>query len=509
LEPDNAYWDWLLVYFLMSEWRDEEAFLVLESGSRKAHFYAHQSEWVEARRAAREAYFGNRLSPEAALSMQFSAIDDFSIYARQREMARIIVWQGIKAQRRSEHQKALRIFTDLARLNYKAAQNAYSYIDQMVYRAIAALALSRAIERYVGVAPKFLSDKAMYEKRAQLLAKQVETYATRHGRADLGQEIGALALQEGRIADQLSTVFRTQLAFGGLNRRPIIWSISLYWVSALLLLLLPMLAFWWFLLGGALRVAHVPAAEITRREIALPVTVAVGLTALLWGTAVACGASWRLLWLGIFDAAPIVIIGGIGAFILGLLWPVPVAAWLIKRRVRRREEKIQGEVPRGAREKWAAIGSRFRLASFLQISALYGLVFTTLTWWFFTITAQDQTSWIEILMLDSMGLKFPFDMGIVVNWFPLWPQLAFALALAFLWLREIFARDKSRVAYQLRLLRSTFGALIVTGSVAYLLLLVLMIPVRTRANVAVHQYVQRGEVASMLQNYKVISQSQK
>ncbi|HEY0075339.1 MAG TPA: hypothetical protein VGB77_14665, partial [Abditibacteriaceae bacterium] len=346
----------------------------------------------------------------------------------------------------------------------------------------------------------------MFEKRAQLLAKQVETYATAHGRPDLGQEIGALALQEGRVADQLSAVFRSQQPFGGLDQRPIIWSISLYWVSALLLLLLPMLAFWWFLLGGALRVARVPAAEITSREIALPVTVAVGLTAFLWGTGVACGASWRLLWLGIYDVAPMVIIGGIGAFILGLLWPVPLAAWLIKRRARRHEEKTQGEVPRGAREKWAAIGSRFRLASFLQISALYGLVFTTLTWWFFTVTAQDQTSWIELLMLDSMGFKFPFDLGMVVNWFPLWPQLAFALALAFLWLREIFARDKLRVAYQLRLLRSTFGALIVTGSVAYLLLLVLMIPVRTRANVAVHQYVQRGEVASMLQNYKLISE---
>jgi hypothetical protein len=498
LEPDNAFWDWMLVYLLMAGWRDEEAFVVLQGGSHKPHFNAHQREWLEARQVAHEAYYQSPQPPEAVLFFQFAiGPDDFPINSRQRAMARIIVWQGVKAQRRGDHQKAL---------HYTAKREAYFFIDEMVYSAIGAIALSRAGERDI-IARKRIqsSDKAMSEKRARLTARQVQVYATTHGQAALGREMAGLAIEEGKRSDQLRRASGEQYAYSGFDARPVIWSVSLYWAAALLLLLLPMLCFWWLLVGCALRWANVPILERETNDIKRSVVVATGWTAVLWIIAFALGGGWSLA-LGIFLMEnPLRFVAGSVCLILGLLWPIPCASWIVKRRARKRQNEAQNVIVRGARAKLAASWSRFRLVSFLQISALYMLTMASAFWWLCAMTAQNQMSWLSTFELDIGEVTLPEVLDGLANAFPLWPQLLFAGVLALLWLREIFAPDKSRAAYQLRCWHAVLSYLITTAGVSYLMLLIFLLPLRASADLAVKQYIQRGEVASMLQNYSALS----
>jgi hypothetical protein len=502
LEPDNGFWDSMLVYFLMAGWRDEEAFRVLQKASRKPQFHEHQNEWFKARQAAREAYYHAPQPPEATLLFQFS--DGLGISARQREMARIITWQGVKFQRRGQHQKSLQILTDYARLNYTAKRNAYSLIDSFVYTALAAIALSHVGERDI-IAPKRIRDeKALHEKRALLTAKQVQAYTRAHGQAALGDEMAALAIQEGKRSDQLRYAFEEQNIYNELDVRPVIWSVSFYWAAALLLLLLPMLAFWWLLVGGALRWANVPIVKPVVSDVKRGVFVATGWTALLWTLAFALGVGWSLALGLFFMESDLSFAAGVACLVFGLLWPIPCAAWIVKRHARKRQDEGQDVVVRGARAKVLASWGRFRLVSFLQISGLYLLALAAAFWWLCAMAAQDQMSWLSTFELDS-AITLPDALNNSASAFPLWPQLVFALALALLWLRELFASDKSRAAYQLRCWHAVLSYLITTASVSYLLLLIFLLPLRASADLAVKQYIQRGAVASMLQNYGALS----
>ena len=504
LEPDNAFFDWMLTYFYMASWRDAQAFRALQNGSHKAHFNPHKSDLNQAFRAAQSHYYGAPQAPEAWLFLRFSdiEIDDLPSYSKQREMARIIAWQGMKMQRRGEHQKALQLFTDMARMHLTAAREADSYIEEMVYYAMAAISLGRAGQRDESWKKIPYGDTALHEKRAALTAKQVQTYANAHGKAALGREIAALIGEEGQRRDKLQRAFKAQMAFNGLDKAPLVWSISLYWAASLLLLLLLLLVFWWLLIGGVLRLASVPQMLPEKNDIARGVWAATFATALLWTIAFALGAGWGLLLLDFLNQSPFRIAGSFICLIIGFLWPIPLSSWIIKRRARRRENLARGIVLRGVKERAKAVWNRFSLVALLSISSLYMLASAMAFWWLCAMAAQDNITWSNLFGTDATFFSLPNWLNQSINIFPLWPQLFFAVALALLWLRELFAPDKSRAAYQLRTWHAVLKNLIVVASVSYVLLLVVLVPWRARAEVAVNQYIQRGEVASMLLNFK-------
>lgn len=497
LEPDNAFWDWMLVYFLLSGWRDEEAWPFLESGSHKAHFNMHQSDWLLAERATREAFYGRQQTPEASLGERIYT-HNMPSYGPQREMARIIVWQGVKAQRRGDHQKALRIFTDTARMHYTAEREAFQYMDALVYRAMALVALGRAGQRDVNASKRLpASDPARNEKLARIRAQQVETYAQAHGRPDLGREMSALTLQSGKNQDDLKRISQTMQFHMGLNARPVIRSVSLWWAASIILLLLPMLALWSLFIGMALRAASVPIVEHSRGEIARPAASAALLMALLLIGAFLLGVGWRVpLFIDFNNTAPYLVGLGFALLVLALLWPVPFASWLVRRRARKQAHEssnsLQEAVPRGWRERLVAWRRRFRLVAFLQVGGLNILALVSALWWLITMASQGADSG----LFDTEELDRIFSVA------PYWPQSLFFLSLLLLWLRDIFVPDKMHAAYKLRLWHATLSGLLAVASVSYLLLLTLYIPVRTQADAAITDYIQRGEVAAMLQHSK-------
>lgn len=505
LEPDNGFWDWMQVYFLMAGWRDEEAFRILKRGSHKAHFNDHRNDLQQAVRSARNAYYKAPQPPEATLFLLFNDMpDNFSAYAKQREMARIITWEGMKAQRRSDHQKALQIMTDMARLHYTASREAKFYMDLLVYHVMADLPLSRAGERDIIAAKRIrYGDPQNFEKRARLRARQVQNYASAHGQAVLGREMAALTMEDGKRRDKLQRAFKAQTAFQGLDRRPLRWSISFYWASALLFLLLVLLVFWWLIIGGALRLAHVPEIKIETNDVRRSVLTATLGIALFWSLAFGLGAGWGLLLMDILNQSPVFIGAGFFFLLVGFLWPTALSSWMVKRSARKRENLAQGIMLHGVRERVTSVWGRFRLSSFLLISGLYILAGAMAFWWFFAASAQDnQATWLRVFELSDSDFPLPPVINHSVRIFPLWPQLLFGSCLALLWLRELFAPDKSRVTYQLRCWHAVLSHLVVISSVSYLVLLAASVPLRERAEIAVNQYIERGEVASMLQNWK-------
>ncbi len=311
--------------------------------------------------------------------------------------------------------------------------------------------------------------------------------------------MATLAIEEGKRLDKLKFAFKAQTSFGGLDRRPLRSSISLYWATALLFLLLALLLFWWLIIGGALRLASVPQVEPEAGDVRRAVLTATLGTALFWTLAFTLGAGWGLLLMDVLSQSPVKIGAGFFFLFVGFLWPIPLAAWMVKRSARKRENLARGIVLRGVRARVMAVRHRFSFVSLLSISSLYMLACAMAFWWFCAAAAQNQTTWLTTFDLADSAFPLPDALNQSVNIFPFWPQLFFASALAFLWLRELFASDKSRAAYQLRIWHAALGHLIVVAIVSYVFLLTVLLPFRARAETAVNQYIERGEVASMLQ----------
>ena len=67
LEPGNAFWDWMLVNFLLMAWRDDEAWQTLKSAADKPHFNSHELDDAQNAIAVRSLVFGRPLMLEKRL----------------------------------------------------------------------------------------------------------------------------------------------------------------------------------------------------------------------------------------------------------------------------------------------------------------------------------------------------------------------------------------------------------------------------------------------------------
>jgi hypothetical protein len=485
LEPDNAFFDWMLVYFLMSGWRDGEAWQVLSQAAKKPRFNDYEREWLQANLAAREWQLGRPLLVEEIQPL-FLSVDTWPYRSRQREMARILAWEGIKAERRGDHAKALQSYTDFARLMLGAGRQAHSQISALVYEAMGAIALRTDAKRV-----KFPrlpdNDPHISEKTARrTVAHYFARYARAHGRADLAQEMTALRLAAAREQDKRRNTFRRTDLFFGVAVQPLRWSVILWWSASLLLMLLPMLALWWALLGGALRFARVPEIALDKRRVAWTTLIAAGTTVLCWAIAFYCGAGW--LWgLSLIggsantDSLAVFLLPSFVFLLIGLGLPALMAEAAAKRFSREAAPRVP------LRERGRNFIANFRLSRLLFNGAIALLLLAATIWWMGCLFTMSD---------------FPYWFSAAFDVFPVWPQLAFCAAVALTWLPQFFAPadDKPRAARHLRLLHRALGNLVVTASVSYLLLLLVSLPVRARANADIAQLIERGERAMLLQN---------
>lgn len=517
LEPDNAYWDWLEAYFLMAAWRDAEAWQVIARGSHKSQFDAHGKEVFQAHIAAVELQLGRPLLIEEAIVIQAGTMF-VGQYGKYREMARIIAWQGRKAEKRGDHTLALRIYSDCGRLMYLAQRESYDAIGMMVYRAISALILGgngRSVLRSNVPAGQFGNPQVMAPVQSRLFG----TYAKAHGRPDLAREMDTLIHQS---AQQFAT-FRNSRAnqelYNSMPARPIVWAVSLWGSGLLILLLLPLLLSWWLLTGVLLRSARMlPEAspEITTRDVWNAAFGAALPTALCWGVAFAAGAICSNTL-----ALPVVTFGrvlneplssvSLGLLVLGLLLPGPLATLFCHRRCVRRLRQLQTSVQNGGfrntwLNRWRERHANWHLSSFLTGAMLWFVVVFSGLYWGLLLT--DNTSatitiptFLEYFwaIVGTGSTEFSYELPQAPV---LCGALVFALSLSLVWLRGFFSAPRALAIPRLRLLHATLGALIFMASVSYVLLLITSVPVRTETYTNLQTLVQQGEI-KLLANPKL------
>lgn len=184
LEPDNGFFDWMKCCFLMYAWRDGEAFQALDVASVKKRFDDHALAEQNAELKALSTAFNRNLVMEEKLQVHTESFNHFPRYARFREMARILAWQSVKAQRRGDHQGALRIIAGLGRTAAHMRENSKTYIDAMVASALEGIAWSSAT---------YDARAASGRTRRNTANQQItsfQAYATKYGRSQLAAEMG-------------------------------------------------------------------------------------------------------------------------------------------------------------------------------------------------------------------------------------------------------------------------------------------------------------------------------
>src|SRR5690606_34803856 len=110
---------------------------------RKKHYNDYALDELRFKLRALSRALGRELLFEE--KQQHFMFNSFPHFSRFREMARILSWQSIKAQRRGDHVQALRITAGLARTGAHMRENSKTYIEGLVARAIESMAWSGPI----------------------------------------------------------------------------------------------------------------------------------------------------------------------------------------------------------------------------------------------------------------------------------------------------------------------------------------------------------------------------
>jgi hypothetical protein len=480
-EPDNGFFDCMETCFLLWAWRDEEAWRALSRGSHKPKFDNHTRQWMLAHLTAWEAYLKRPLLWEEKNLLRYD-LSDNSVNSMLRERARIVAWEAIKARRRGQHDKSLQIRSDFLRLMEKASRQSYAQVDQVLFQAVSRTAFVDFRSDAINKKTRAISedDPHINEKRIRLRLPDYTAYAKAQGRPDLAQEMTQLFLQGPKRQDAIRQIYKDPNLHDGMVAQPLIRSVISWSLSTLILLLLPLLIVWWLLLGGVLKWARVPQVALENRLVSKPAILIVGTVTLCWGLAFHYGAIWNTwLHLNYYWKEPFEEFGTVLHRFLAfsLMLPGLLATISCQICTRRPKEMLRLSWREKVRQKLSEV----RLSSLLLDVFLGVLLGSAALWWGATLETYWGAPWIA--------------------------QTAFGIAVFLLWLRWIFgvpSQEKPIMARRLCLLHSTLGALLVTGSVAYCLLLIISVPLRAQADNQMNQLIQRGEVALMLKNYSAL-----
>lgn len=183
LEPQNNFYDWALIYFLLCAHRDNDAFRVLDTASRKTHYDDHLNDSIAATIRAQE-----RVRPllveEKYVAFAAALLPHL---AKMRHAARLLSWKAWQLQGGGDFKNALEIRSDLARLSHRSLNQRGFIITSLVARGCVITAWDYDL---APVSPKARSP--FYNMtRMQIFtirAANFSRYAAKHGRADLSSE---------------------------------------------------------------------------------------------------------------------------------------------------------------------------------------------------------------------------------------------------------------------------------------------------------------------------------
>jgi hypothetical protein len=526
LEPNNAFYDWTLSYFLALSWRDAQAWSALEAAAQKTAWNDHRAEEMQARMAARELLLGRPLLWEEKSRMMWAVL--FPEYSRYREYARILSWNSIKAQRKENHAQALRLAGDLAKVAALMRENSRYLIEGLIAVAMEAIAVGSPTydARHTGRMPK---------TRGRGFAAEVpnfQAYAIRHGRRDLANWVA----RDSQRATQFrgnARPFGTDLLGLSFFQAALIG--ALWQAGVLLLLMLPCALYGYLFLGAVFRIRLArrylqlanPNPKISAREIwngalacggvhaigaALCAVVVLGLTGIAFFIAIGEFASmWRdfLSWWNstfasasgtggpsLWEALAYQTLGvneragrGSGRFkIVVALIPILLGALWCAGRARRWQEAQRGHAaPRaGVLSLVKAIlsGKIFAHAMDYDVAGTGVLLARGFLFGAFCVAWVAIALWQE----DDGAIMIPMVLG------PLFFALLIGEALS-RWRRSTHRRGAAR--FGMRLLRESWLGWLALGSALFLLTLLVSLPVRHHADRALDRIIELGEIKAL------------
>ncbi|MDQ3816042.1 MAG: hypothetical protein M3347_19205, partial [Armatimonadota bacterium] len=368
-----------------------------------------------------------------------------------------------------------------------------SPIEGLVAAAIQSLAWSgkgRRVTRQEMAARGQVNQPGAWER---LKARRFADYARKHGRPDLASEALRLGEATGRFQDHTRRLLDAGDYNWGLEERPFILAISLWWAAATLLLQLLLLVPLYLALGGLLRFSCVPLEFVARRrDFCVSVTISAISAALLIGGALKLGAGWKTVYyLGPIDLNKIPYWDPRlhSLILLGAILPVLITAWLCSTVTLWRQRKAR---------RIAGDEHSFHFASFVVALGLWTLVLVMLGWWLLLLLEPNM----KFQVPAQVPLLFPVHGRHVKLWpaNPLWPLAGFTLGLLAIFACWLFSASRTTrpfIGYRLRWLHQALGGLILLASLAYLALSLAALPVRREADAQMDAFIRNGEIAQM------------
>ncbi len=485
LDPGNSFFDLMLACFLMADFRDAEALKVIGEGSRKARYddYVYQDTQHEI--AARERVRPLLIEEKIAIAARM-LLPHFASFNR---LAGVASRAASIAERDGNHARALRIRGDLARLatlmlrgrNLALAGWLADQMQRKAWDGDPARQVSEAQVRALG-----LSDYSPLTHHAGRFA----LYARSHGRPDLARETLRLVRETEGFNRAHPTRWGLPLnqrkSFMGIARRDIETIFGLWWLGEGLLaqsvaLLLAWGLLWLVLLGT-------PPQPTARRDLWMAVAVCALLCAVPAAVMLRNGIEWNLQ----FGAGPgssnylpreAATLAGLAGFALcpviaGALLAWGVTLWRMWR----------------ARRELFATEPRYEGLSAQLIPPDTGPLFVQFV--IVCVLLQTLASWMLVWGASQWLPAGSFSELIIAARF-LAPWLT---ALCFVgWLsrwRLAPPRLRPLTLYALHWYRQTIGAFLLAAGALYLMLAVASLPMRSRADAALQDFLQRGELAA-------------
>ncbi len=498
LEPDNGYFDWMESFFLFQSWQDELGLKALEKVWRKREFNDYTLDTARSHIKALETAWGRPLLIEEK-SGPLNPIG-LPFYAQNREYMRILSWESIKARRRGDHARAIRIMAASARAMIKMREGSVQYIDALVAGALEGIAWKSATYDLQVPAGKKLSNQEIRQWRQ----KELQAYTAAHGRPKLAEEAATSREAEKCILAQMRA---SRNDMYGIPHRVFAW-MTLWWIAGVKLLLLLIVP---GLIVGAMALGkHIPGMRRwlcweESRPLEVPSAREV------WNGMLAC-IGWRAWGVGL---CALLIVGPLVCLSLGGIEAVyqRLQEWRLL-------DDLLGTPDANMPTGW---GFRFYM-ELISVASLQTpwkavviatpVLFGTLHVAWRAVVWQQRAGGEAIKKISLARLGDFMVMSILIGaWFALalveeiedFPALHWVLGLIVLFCASVLLGEKflawrkrphrrAAVRYGLRLLQRSLFSWLVVGSVIYLLTLLATTTVRREADTMMNRVVAVGEV---------------
>jgi len=480
LDPQNTFYDWMRAAFLFSLHRDEEAMQALDEGARKEHYDDGILRDIQNRDAVR-ALQSPLLWEDRVSIMSEIALPQFSVL---RLTSYAALSRAVLAEEKGDHKRALEIYgaqMNLLRvLRRDSKRPIYLLIGSSMESAVwdtpprerqARLQAARRGQ----TPPRYSKTSSLdREKRNNYLATNFAVYARRYGRSDLATQ----ALSDARAMNYSPPMNPLDDDWFGLSTNVVRPMFQLHWANAILLraIMLSTLA-WLFLSAALLNVRH--RAELSRTsvlDISSAALFSIAACAVAFITTLRLNPNWMdFIWWpeqNFFSGSEETATNTASKF---LIWLPLILAFLYCSVVMlwrgRKSTLVVDEDDDLPIFNWPK-------AERIFIRLTFGVIMLLLSWtWWSWLGAQD--------FID--GVTFPgMFLPILIGW------------ISYRTLERLLARRPTQnIVYGFAWSQSTLGAMVVVGSIAYLVCALLALPLRREADARMDEYIAKGEVALM------------